>query len=92
MTTEICTYQFSAIINNVTLLCFKHTSPDIIRMIKSRNRRWVGHVEQIRNIINSYKAPERIRRLGRRRRRLGDNITMNIKDVGWEGVDFGSGK
>jgi hypothetical protein len=40
---------------------------------------------------NAYKIsvgkPERKRPLGRPRRRWEDNISMNIREMGWEGVD-----
>jgi len=32
--------------------------------------------------------PEGKRPLGRPRRRWEDNITMDLKDIGWEGVDW----
>jgi hypothetical protein len=32
-----------------------YSSPDIIRMIKSRRRRWVGHVVRMEEMINAYK-------------------------------------
>jgi hypothetical protein len=31
--------------------------------------------------------PEGIRPLGTARRRWEDNIRMNLKDIGWDGVD-----
>jgi hypothetical protein len=43
-------------------------------------------------IRNSYKIlvgkPEEERRLGRPRRRWDDNIRMDLKEIGWECVDW----
>jgi hypothetical protein len=42
-------------------------------------------------ITNAYKIlvtkPEEMIQLGRRRRRWDDNIKMDLKEIGWEGVD-----
>jgi hypothetical protein len=58
--------------------------------------RWTGHVarkgEREREMRNAYnilvREPEEKRPLGRPRRRWEDNITMDLKDIGWEGVDW----
>jgi hypothetical protein len=63
-----------------------HTSPSIIRMIKSRRMRWVGHVARMREKRNAYRLlvekPEGKRPLGRPRRRWVDNIRMDLGEVG----------
>jgi hypothetical protein len=69
-----------------------HSSPDIIRVIKSRRKRWAGHVAHMRAIINAYKIlvgkPEKKRPLGRPRRGKEDNIKMKPREVGMENVDW----
>jgi hypothetical protein len=53
---------------------------------------WTGHVTQIGKNRNSYRIlvgkPERKRPLGRPRRRWVDNIKMNFREIGWDGVDW----
>jgi hypothetical protein len=54
---------------------------DIIKSIKSRKMRFAGYVARMGKIRNSYKMlakkTERKRRIGRPRRRLGDNVKMS---------------
>ena len=49
--------------------------------------RWAGHVARMGERRGAYKVlvgkPERSRPLGRPRRRLEDNIKMDLRDVGW---------
>jgi hypothetical protein len=63
-----------------------HSSPNIIRVIKSRRMRSAGHVAH-RGKRGAYRIlvgrPEGRRPLGRHRRRWDDNIKMDIQDVGW---------
>ncbi|KAJ4426317.1 hypothetical protein ANN_27131 [Periplaneta americana] len=65
-----------------------YSSPDIIRNIKSRRLRWAGHVARMGESRNAYRVlvgrPERKRPLGRPRRRWGDNIKMDLRDVGYD--------
>jgi hypothetical protein len=69
-----------------------HSSRSIIRMIKSRRMRWAGHVARMGAKRNAYRIlvgkPEGRRPLGRPRRRLVDNIKMNLRDIGWYGIDW----
>jgi hypothetical protein len=55
-----------------------YSSPNIIRMIKSRRMKWTGHVAQMGETRNVYGIlvgkQERKRPLGRLRRRWVDNI------------------
>jgi hypothetical protein len=64
------------------------SSLHIIRMIKSRRMRWLGHVVHMGEIRNSYKIlvgkPERKRPL---RRPKEENIKMDLTETGLEGVD-----
>jgi len=59
-----------------------HSSPNIIRVIKSRRMRWAGHVARIGERRGKYIAllgkPEGKIPLGRPRRRLEDNIKMAV--------------
>jgi hypothetical protein len=70
-----------------TKLYALHSSPDIIRVIKSRRLRWEGHVARMGERRGAYWVlvgkPEGRRPLGSLRRRLEDNIKTNLRDVGW---------
>jgi hypothetical protein len=60
-----------------------YSSPNIIRMIKSRRMRWAEHVAPMRAKRNAYRVlvgkPEGKRPLGRRRRRWVDNIKIDLR-------------
>jgi hypothetical protein len=66
-------------------------SSSIIRIIKSRRMRWAWHVARMGVRRNTYRIlvgmPEGKRRLGRPRRRWVDNIKMNLREIGWDGMD-----
>jgi hypothetical protein len=68
-----------------------YSSPSIIRIIKSRRMRWAGHVARMGETINAYRIlvgkPEGKRPLGRPRRRWVDNIKMDLREIGWDGLD-----
>jgi hypothetical protein len=53
--------------------------------------RWAGHVTQTGEKRNAYGIlvgkPEGKRPLGRWKCRLVDNIKMNLKEIGWDGMD-----
>jgi hypothetical protein len=59
-----------------------YSSPSIIRIIKSRRKRWAGHVARMGEKRNAYRSllekPEGKRPLGRPRRRWVDNIKMDL--------------
>jgi hypothetical protein len=63
-----------------------YSSPSIIRIMKSRRMRWVGHVAHMGEKRNSYRLlvgkSERKRPLGRPRRRWVNNIRMDLREVG----------
>jgi hypothetical protein len=68
------------------------SSPSIIRIIKSKRMRWVGHETQMGGKRNAYRLlvgkPEGKRPLGRPRRRWADNIKIDLLEIGWGGVDW----
>jgi hypothetical protein len=69
------------------------TSPSIIQMIKSR-RFWACRTHGVER--HSYRIlvgrPEGNRRLGRPSRRWDDNIKLDLREIGWGGMDLcGSG-
>jgi hypothetical protein len=64
-----------------------YSSPNIIRVIKSRRMRWAGHVACMGEKRGAYRIlvgrPEGRRPLGRPRHRWKDNIKMDLQEVGW---------
>jgi hypothetical protein len=64
-----------------------YPSPNIIKMIKSRRMRWVGHVARMEGKRKPCRLlvgkPERKRPLGRPRRRWVKNIKMDLREIGW---------
>jgi hypothetical protein len=69
-----------------------YSSPSIIRMIKSKIMRWAGHVARMEDKRKTYMIlvgkPEGKRPLGRPRYRWVDNITMDLREMGWGGMDW----
>jgi hypothetical protein len=69
-----------------------YSSTDIIRQIKSRRMRWAGHVARMgegRNISRVLVVkPEGKRPLERRRCRWEDGIKMDLREIGWWGVQW----
>jgi hypothetical protein len=66
-----------------------YSSPNIIRIIKSRRMRWAGHVARMGEKRNVYRLlvrkPEGKRPLGRPRRRWMNNIKMGLLEIGLKG-------
>jgi hypothetical protein len=66
-----------------------YSSPNIVRVIKSRRMRWVGHVARMGEGRDVYRVlvgrPERKRPLGRPRRRWEDNIKIDLREIGIDG-------
>ena len=68
-----------------------YSSPNILRVIKSRRMRWAGHVARMgeeRGCMGSWWGNRRDRPLDRRRRRWVDNIRMDLEEVGCEYMDW----
>jgi hypothetical protein len=65
-----------------------YSSSDIIRMMKSRRMKWVGHVVRMWEKRNTYRilmgTPEGKRPLGRPRRKSVDNIKICLTEIGWD--------
>jgi hypothetical protein len=61
-------------------------------MIKSRRMRWAGNVARMgrrgMHIGYCWGKPERKRALGRQRHRWVDNIKMDLREIGWDGMDL----
>ena len=64
-----------------------YPSPNIIGLIKSIRMRWSWHVAHIGERRGVYRVlvgkPDGKRPLGRPRHRWGDNIKMDLQEVGW---------
>ena len=70
-----------------------YSSPNIVRVIKSRRLRWAGHVACMGEERGVYRVlvgkPEGKRPLGRPRCRWVDNIRMDLQEVGiWTGLGW----
>jgi len=69
-----------------------NSSPNIVRVIKSRRMRWAGHVARMDEEKGVYRVlvgkPEGRRPLGRPRRRWVDNIRMDVQEVGCVYMDW----
>jgi hypothetical protein len=67
-----------------------YSSTSIIRIITSRRVRWAGHVARMGEKRNAYRIfvgkPEGKRPLGRTRRSLEDDIKMDLREIGWDGI------
>jgi hypothetical protein len=68
-----------------------YSSPNIVRVITSRRMRWAGHVARMGKGRDVYRVlvgrPEGKRPLGRPRRRWEDNINMDLRETGIDGVN-----
>jgi hypothetical protein len=69
-----------------------YSSPNIIRVIKSRRMRWVGRVARMGGKRGEYRILvgrcEGRRPLGRPRRRWEDNIKMDLQEMGCGSMDW----
>jgi hypothetical protein len=61
-------------------------------MVVSRRMRWAGHVARMGEKRNAYRIlvrkPEEKRPLGRPRRKWVDNVKMDLREIGWDVVDW----
>jgi hypothetical protein len=61
-------------------------------MIKSRRMKWAGHVARMGEKRNAYRVlvgkPEGKSPLEKPRRRSMDNIKMDLRVIGWGGMDW----
>jgi hypothetical protein len=69
-----------------------YSSPNIVRVIKSRRMRWAGHVARMVERRGAYRVlvgrPESKRPLGRPRCRWEDNIKMDLGETGIDGANW----
>jgi hypothetical protein len=69
-----------------------YSSPNIVRVIKSRRMRWAGHVACVGEGRGAYRVlvgrPQGKRPLGRPRRRWEDNIKMDLGEIGIYGANW----
>jgi hypothetical protein len=69
-----------------------YSSPSIVRVIKPRRMRWARHVARMGEVRGAYNIlvgrPEGRRPLGVPRRRLEDNIKIDLREIGFGDVDW----
>jgi hypothetical protein len=60
--------------------------------MKSRRMRWAGHVSRMGETRKAYRIlvgkPERKRPLGRPKHRWVDNIKIDLRETGWDCMDW----
>jgi hypothetical protein len=73
-----------------------YSSPNVVRVIKSRRMRWARHVARMGEGRGVYRVlvgrPEGRRPLGRRRRRWEDNIKMDLREIGIDWANWIQGR
>jgi hypothetical protein len=69
-----------------------YSSPNIVRVIKSRRMRWAGHVARMGEGRGAYRVlvgrTKGMRPPGRPRRRWEDNIKMDLGEIGIDGTNW----
>jgi hypothetical protein len=69
-----------------------YSSPNIVRVNKSRRMRWAGHVARMAEGRSVYRVlvgrSEGKRPLGRPRRRWEDNTKLDIREIGIDGANW----
>jgi hypothetical protein len=69
-----------------------YSSPNIVRVIKSRRMRWAGHVACMGEGRGAYRVlvgrSKGKRPLGRPRHRWEDNIKMDLGEIGIDGANW----
>jgi hypothetical protein len=70
----------------------QYSSPNIVRVIKSRRMRWAGHVARMGEGRGVYRVligrPEGKRPLGRPRCLWEDNIKIDLREIGNDGANW----
>ena len=83
--TMLCTMYIQSMVQT-TKLNNLYSSPNIVRVIKSRRMRWAGllaHMEEGRGVHKVLVGKSEGKRpLGRPKRRWEDNIKMDLQEVG----------
>jgi hypothetical protein len=69
-----------------------YSSPNIVRVIKSRSMKWAGHVARMGEGRGVYRVligrSESKTPLGRPRRRWEDNIKLDLREIGIDGANW----
>jgi hypothetical protein len=69
-----------------------YSSPNIVRVIKSRRMRWAGHVARMGEGRDVFRVlvgrPEGWRPLGRPRRRREDDTKLDLRERGIDGANW----
>jgi hypothetical protein len=69
-----------------------YSSPNIVRVIKSRRLRWAWHVARMGEGRGVYRVlvrrPEGKRPLGKPRRMWEDNIELDLREIGIDGANW----
>jgi hypothetical protein len=69
-----------------------YSSPNIVRVIKTRRMRWAGHVARMGEGRGVYRVlvgrPEGKKPLGRPRRRWEDNIKLDLREIVIDGANW----
>jgi hypothetical protein len=69
-----------------------YSSPNTVRVIKSRRMRWAGHVARMGEERGVYRVlvgrPAGKRPLGRPRRRWEENIKIHLREIGIDGANW----
>jgi hypothetical protein len=69
-----------------------YSSPNIVKVIKSKTMRWTGHAARMGEGRGVYRVlvgrPEGKRPLGRPRSRWEDNIKMGLREIGIDGANW----
>jgi hypothetical protein len=69
-----------------------YSSPNIVRVIKSRRLRWTGHLARVGEGRGVYRVlvgrPESKRPLGRPRLRWEDKIKLDLRETGTDGANW----
>ena len=69
-----------------------YSSPNTLRVMKSRRMSWAGHVTRMGEGRGVYRVlvgkPEGKKQLGRSRRRWADNIKMGLQEVGCRNMNW----